>query len=295
MKRIIGVIGVGRMGLAVCERLVAGGLDVTGHDRRPEAEAELSAAGGRWMADIGDLLTEADVLITVLPGSQELGEVMQRAMTALGPEVTWIDMTSAAPSVGAELMHRAEARGTVCVEAALGGGVEAAKGGTLQLFAGGPAASVAACRTLLERLGTVEHVGEHGAGYLTKLLVNALWFTQAVAVGEALVHARREGIDLERLLEVLGRGPAASAFVGREAPGLLRGDYLAFFGLDRCCAQLEALVAEASAAGLPCGLTASVRDIYREALARYGPADGELLPVAHLEEQAGLRLRPGPS
>lgn len=288
------MIGVGRMGLAVCERLVGAGLDVAGHDRRPEAEANLRAAGGRWVADISGLLTEANVLITVLPGSRELSEVMERVIDALGPDMTWIDMTSAAPSVGHELMRRAEAHGTVCVEAALGGGVEAAKGGTLQFFAGGPADSVAACRPLLERLGTVEHVGDHGAGYLTKLLVNALWFTQAVAVGEALVHAQREGMDLERLLEVLQRSPAASAFIGRDAPGLLRADYLASFGLDRCCAQLEALVAEATAAGVPRDLTASVRDAYRDALARYGPADGELLPVAHLEERAGIRLRPEP-
>ena len=63
------------------------------------------------------------------------------------------------------------------------------------------------------------------------------------------------------------------------------------FGLDRCCEELSAITALARRDGVPFELSEQVERIYQRALARYGPAGGELLPVAMLEEQAGIQLR----
>lgn len=286
----VGVIGVGRMGTPLCGRLSHGGFTVIATDRRPECEAAASAAGARWITETRPLLDAADVLLTVLPGSAELEEVMAAAIPALGPGKTWIDMTSAAPRQGRELMDRVEQHGAECLEATLGGGVAAARAGTLQLFVGGHPAVIARQRRLLEVLGRIEHVGDHGAGYLAKLLVNCLWFAQAVAVGETLVLAAHEGLDPEQLLGAIQRSAADSEFVRAHAGDLLSGDHLTSFGLDRCCDQLDAIVRLATEQGLPCELVASVQRAYRDALERYGPIDGELLAVARLEERAGVRL-----
>jgi 3-hydroxyisobutyrate dehydrogenase len=287
----VGIIGIGRMGLPVCARLNHAGFDVVASDRRAEREAGARAVGARWIPEMPRLLDAADVLITVLPGSEELDEVMAAALPSLGPEVIWIDMTSAAPRLGRELMERAERRGAECLEATLGGGAADAVAGTLQLFVGGRADVVARRRPLLEALGTIEHVGDHGAGYLTKLLVNGLWFAQAVAVGESLVLAAREGLDPDVLLGAIQRSAAACELVRAHTGDLLSGDYLASYGLDRCCDQLDAVVELAHEQGLPCELAASVQRAYRDALSRYGPVDGELLAVKRLEERAGVRLR----
>jgi 3-hydroxyisobutyrate dehydrogenase len=233
----------------------------------------------------------ADVLLTVLPGSGELRDAMSAAMPALGADIAWLDMTSAAPAVGVELMTRAEQRGAECLEVTLGGGVPAARTGALQLFVGGSAHTLNRYRALLEVLGTVEHVGDRGAGYLSKLLVNLLWFGQAVAVGEALLLARREALDLDVFVSVLRRSAAASNFVGGDLDALLRGDYLETFGLDRCCEELDVVVSLARDGDVPCELSTTVQRAYRDALSRYGPGDGELRAVALLEERAGLKLR----
>ena len=286
----VGVIGLGRMGTPLCGRLSHAGFSVIATDRRPECEAAARAAGAGWIDETARLLDAADVLVTVLPGSAELEEVMAAAIPALGPGKTWIDMTSAAPRQGRELMERAEQQGAECLEATLGGGVAAARAGTLQLFVGGQPAVIARQRPLLDVLGRIEHVGDHGAGYLAKLLINCLWFAQAVAVGEALVLAVREGLDPDQLLGAIQRSAAASEFVRAHAGDLLSGDHLTSFGLDRCCDQLDAVVQLATEDGLPCELVASVQRAYRDALERYGPIDGELLAVARLEERAGVRL-----
>ncbi len=76
---------------------------------------------------------------------------------------------------------------------------------------------------------------------------------------------------------------------------MFQGDYIASFGLDRICEELEAVTALAGDYQVPWELSDLVRRTYRRALARYGPVDGELLAVALLEEEAGDKLRPGNS
>jgi len=289
----VGIIGVGRMGLPVCARLLRAGFQVTATDILPAREADVRSAGAEWIAGTEGVARIADVLLTVLPGSSELTEAMALALPSLRPRTTWIDLTSASPATARPLVDRAESLGIECLDAPAGGGPAAAAAGSLHLFVGGRGAVVERHRNLLESLGRVDHVGENGAGYITKLLVNLLWFGQAVAVGEALLLARRAGLDLELLRSVIGESAAASEFVRRDVPGLFEGDYLASFGVHRCHEELEAVLSLADELDVPFELSGAVERAYRAALERYGPVDGELLAVALLEERAGVRLRSG--
>jgi 3-hydroxyisobutyrate dehydrogenase len=279
------------MGLPVCERLVAAGWEVAATDARPELQAAVGTAGAHWVGDVAALVDQVDVVLTVLPGTAEVQAVMAQAMARLRPGMTWIDMTSGDPRPARALVHDATARGVDALDAALGGGVPAARSGTVQLFVGGEDAAVERQRPLLEVLGRVEHVGGPGAGRLVKLIVNLLWFEQSLAVGEALLVARRSGLDLGVVSAVLGRSAAASEFVAADLPGLLAGDYRDSFGLDRCCDQIAVMADLARELGVPCELSDAVHGAYRAALERYGPVDGELRAVALLEERAGVDLR----
>jgi 3-hydroxyisobutyrate dehydrogenase len=293
VKASIGFIGLGRMGLPMCRNLVRAGYEVTAGDARPEVAAEARSAGASWAGDTRLVAARADVLITVLPGPEEVREAISDAVASLRPGTTWIDMTSSSPAVGRELGAIVRERGVECVDAPMGGGPPEAEGATLQLFVGGQAEAVERHRRLLEVLGSIEYMGDHCAGYTTKLLVNLLWFGQAVANGEALLLARRAGIDLEVLRGTLGRSAAATEFIRRDVDALLDGDYLESFGLGRCCEELDATVALAGELGVPFELSKHVARAYLRALERYGPVDGELLAVALLEEQAGVHLRRG--
>ena len=233
----------------------------------------------------------ADVLVSSLPGSPELTVAMAALTGELRPGATWIDTTSAAPTAAAPLVAAASARGVDCLDAPVGGGPAEAAAGTLRLYVGGAPATLERRRGMLEALGTVEHMGAAGAGYTTKLLVNLLWFGQALATGEAMLLGARSGIDLEVLRGALGRSAAASEFIARDAGRILAGDYLPAFGLDRCCEELDAVVAAARELGVPFELSSEVARAYARALERYGAVDGELLAVALLEERAGVALR----
>ena len=294
----IGFLGVGRMGLPMCANLSRSGYDVTAGDLRVELGEAVTACGARWGSTSSEVAGAADVLITMLPGPQEVRDAMLDpggALDALPAGATWIDMSSSSPAVGREIGERAQARGVGVLDAPVGGGVPAARAGTLQLFVGGDAALIQRHRAVLEALGDrILHVGGHGAGYTTKLLVNLLWFGQAVATAEALLLGRRAGIDLDVLREALASSAASSEFVRHDLEALFTGDYLESFGLDRCVEELATVTALARESGLPFELSELVERLHRRALTRYGPVDGELLGVALLEEEAGVTLRRGP-
>jgi 3-hydroxyisobutyrate dehydrogenase len=160
-----------------------------------------------------------DILITMLPGSREVREVMagSSVLAAMPSTAVWVDMTSSSPAAVRELAAAARARGVGVLDAPVGGGVPAARAGTLQVFVGGDAAVLDRCRLVLEALADPQriiHVGGNGAGYTAKLLVNLLWFGHAVATGEALLLARRAGMDLDVLRHTLatsGDPPPSSA------------------------------------------------------------------------------------
>jgi 3-hydroxyisobutyrate dehydrogenase len=212
----------------------------------------------------------------------------------LRPGTTWIDLTSAAPELGKQLAAAALEVGVPALEAPIGGGVAAAEQARLTFFVGGDLQVLARMRPLLEVLARPDrilHQGPAGSGYLTKLLVNTLWFGQALATAEVLLLGQAAGLDLARLREVLSSGPAASEFIATVVPSLFEGDYLTTFGLDRIVEELTSVQDSAQAHGVPHELTRLVTDVHARALDRFGPVDGELMGMAYLEQQAGRTLR----
>jgi 3-hydroxyisobutyrate dehydrogenase-like beta-hydroxyacid dehydrogenase len=277
----IALVGAGRIGLPVARNLVAGGHSVRVHDVRAEVEDLVTGFGATW----GEPLPRTAVLITVLPGSPELRSAMHRLLERLRPGTIWLDLTSASPALGAELASAASRHAIEYLEIPVGGGPEAAEAGELTLYAGGESATLDRVEPILRTFARhVHHTGPHGSGYLTKLLVNLLWFNQVVAVGEVLMLGRSGGLDPARLRELLLNGPAASAFIEDVVPRLLAGDQLATFGLDRIVEELESLEEFAGQHEVPAAMTSLVSSVHRDALARFGPVDGELLAIAHLEE-----------
>ncbi|WP_433280640.1 NAD(P)-dependent oxidoreductase [Pseudonocardia xinjiangensis] len=293
----MGFLGTGRMGLPMVANLVRAGHEVVAHDLRPELEATVVACGARWAGTAAEAAAVADVLITMLPGPPEVVEAMTGAggaLPALPAGATWIDMTSNAAASAEPIRVQALARGIDVLEAPVGGGVPAAEDGSLKLFVGGEAEVLERHRSVLEAVGDpqrIVHVGGPGAGYTAKLLVNLLWFGQAVATAEALLIGQRAGIDLGVLRSAVADSAAATDFVRRDLDALFAGDYLTSFGLDRCCEELANVTAQAREYGLPVELSELVTRIHQRALARFGPVDGELLAVALLEHEAGTELR----
>lgn len=291
----VAVIGVGRIGLPLVQRLVAAGHLVRAHDVRPEVELQVRSAGATWAPRLADAIAGSEVVLTVLPGSSELASVVfgpRGLLTALSSGSVWVDLTSADPDLAGRLAEAALANDVPYLDAPIGGGVQAITDGTVRVYVGGPATVLAQVRPVLEAFAAeIQHIGEPGAGYLAKLLVNSLWFGQAVMTAEALLVAQRAGIDATTMTAALRGSAGDGAFVGQHLSALLRGDYLTTFGLDRCVEELDSVLRFAEDQDLPHPMLTALADLHRQALERFGPVDGELMAVALLEAQADTVLR----
>jgi 3-hydroxyisobutyrate dehydrogenase len=163
-----------------CFRLVDGkGRELVIGRLYDPSERAVRQCGARWRATLAEIAAGADILITMLPGSREVREVMagSSVLAAMPSTAVWVDMTSSSPAAVRELAAAARARGVGVLDAPVGGGVPAARAGTLQVFVGGDAAVLDRCRLVLEALADPQriiHVGGNGAKYTAKLLVNLL-------------------------------------------------------------------------------------------------------------------------
>lgn len=285
------------MGAPIARRL-SRRFEVGVFDIVPERSRVL---GGGTAASAGELASASDVLVAVLPGAAEQRSVLlgdpqgDGLIGRLAPGALLLDLTSGDPDVSRALGAAAAARGSAYVAAPMGGGPTDASAGTLRFFAAGAVADVERARGILEALcarpDDVAVVGEDpGAAQVAKLLVNGLWFGQALLVAEAMLAAAGEGVAPSVFARLLAGSAADSVFARDHLPLLLEGDYMESFGLHRVVEELDAVVRIAGGVGDP-GLLAAVRDRHAEALERYGPVPGELLAVRLLEERAGRVLR----
>lgn len=290
--RRVGLVGLGRMGMPMCARLVRAGFVVVASDVRAEVRPAAGELGAGWVPSPGAVADGVDVLITMLPGPDEVSGVIAEVAQHLRAGSTWIDMSTASPGVSRAIAAAASPRGVRSLDAPVGGDPEAARDGRLIAFVGGSRTDLDAQRAVLDALADrVVHVGPAGAGYTVKLLVNLLWFGQALASAEALTLAHQAGIDLDVFREAVGESAAATRFMAQDADALLDGDDLASFSLARSCEQLTTLLKLGNALDAPLELTALIEDIHRRALARYGDVDGELLGARFVSERAGVSLR----
>lgn len=295
------VVGAGRIGLPVAARLMAAGRAVGVIDVRPELQAAAEAVGARWLGPRLPVIDSAYpapmVVVTVLPGSPELRKAMLGGLAGSGKGLIdemlagtlWIDMTSAAPDLAIELASAAAEHDIRYVDAAVGGGPTNAEQGTLTLYVGGEDQDVDIARPLLACLTKadgIHHLGGHGTGYSSKLLINQLWFAQAVIFSEVLVLAVRLGLDLPKFAGLIEDSPAASAFGRDYLPHLMNEDHLPAFGLHRVVEELDSLVRAAGATGAPWLVSTAVRDLHRDALTHFGAVDGELLGAAYVAHLA---------
>src|ERR1700761_9444886 len=283
------IVGGGRMGGAICARLVDSGFEVIATDVVPARRADIEAAGARWADGLEAATADADVVFRVLPGPPEVSALAEPLTTAMAVGALWLDLSTAAPAI-AEAVRTAAGRPDIAVvDAPLGGSPEDARAGGLLCFAGGRDEDLDRARPVLEAIaGRVVHVGPHGSGYLCKLLANALWFGQAVATAEALAIVDRAGLDVTQIQGALAQSAAGGGFVADDAPALIAGDTMPAFSLARCAEQLRSLQGAAADLGVPAEVLDAVAGVYAAAVREYGDVDGELLGARYAAHRAGV-------
>jgi len=218
-------------------------------------------------------------------------------LAAMEPCALAIDMSTSSVAVGAAIVRAAGERGIEVLDAPVAGQSIGATAGTLAIYVGGSADAFSRALPLLQAMGDrdrIFHLGDNGAGYTVKLLLNLLWFIEAVAVGEVLSVGVRAGVPLDRLHGALVGSPANSVFLERDVRMVLDdGDYDEAFPMRLVTKDLGLAVDLAREVGVPVELTALVEQIHRRARSQYGDDAGEISAVRLYEDLAGIQLRLG--
>ena len=288
MSETIGFIGLGNMGVPMAGRLRDGGYSLVVNDLRPDAARPLLARGATWAASPAEVAAAAQTVITILPTSREVREVLLRAkglLDGLRPGSLVLEMTSADPSVTRELEREVVARGSALIDAPVSGGVRGAVEGTLAIMVGGDPALLERARPVLACMGkNIFHAGPVGAGHAIKLVNNMCSGGILALTIEAVAVAARDGVDPTRAVEILqassGRSNASD-----------NGAFDAGFAIRLMMKDLDGYGRLAQEAGVPSPVARAAAEVYRLAMAR-GMAEQDHTAIARIiEEWAGVSLR----
>jgi 3-hydroxyisobutyrate dehydrogenase-like beta-hydroxyacid dehydrogenase len=291
----VGFIGLGIMGSRMAANLRRAEHDLVVFNRtRATAEAWAQEHGATVAATPAEAAAEADVVITmVVDGPQVeavlLGEdgVVHGARAGL----LCVDMSTISPADTRRIGPALAERDIHFMDAPVTGSSPKAEDGTLTIMAGGEAEDFERARPLFEAMGRlVVHAGGLGDGEVIKLINNAVAAVNAVTVGEALLVARRAGVDLDVVEQVMGAGSGGSAMLELKAGPMRRHDYTTLFKLEHMLKDVRLCLEEGQAAGAPFSSAAQAREVLTAASGRgLGDADFAAL-IEVLESAADTRL-----
>jgi 2-hydroxy-3-oxopropionate reductase len=278
----IGFIGLGIMGGPMAANLVNAGYDVTGFARSSSSTERLEKAGATPAGSIAETVAGADVVITMLPDSPEVEDVVlgeDGVLASAGPDLLLIDMSTIAPETSVAVAERAKESGAQVLDAPVSGGEPGAIEGSLSIMVGGDAASFEKARPILEHLGkTIVHVGEHGAGQTVKAANQLLVAGIIGLVSEAIVLLEASGVDGERGLEVLAGGLAGNTVLDRKAASMLAREFKPGFRIDLHHKDMGIALATARTAGVSLPVTGVVAQLMAAARANgHGSLDHSAL------------------
>jgi len=245
----IAVIGLGIMGLPIASNLIAAGHAVTGFNRSSPAIEELEARGGQAAASIKDAVHGADIVITMLPDSPDVEEVLLGVggVVELVSEGTLlIDMSSVSPETARLVAAAADKRGVRALDAPVSGGEQGAIEASLSIMVGGTSADFEAARSVLEAVGrTIVHVGGSGSGQIVKAANQLIVAGTIQLVAEALTLLDAHDVELDAAVAVLAGGLAGNRILDRKAAGMIAHEFAPGFRAELHHKDLGIVVAAA--------------------------------------------------
>ncbi|WP_307426184.1 L-threonate dehydrogenase [Labrys monachus] len=226
----VGVIGLGSMGFGMAGSLLRAGHSVTGCDVHPEPARALAAAGGRAASKPAEAAAEADIVVVVVVNAAQTETVLfgpDGAAAAMKPGAVIIASATMAPDIARGLAARAAALGLLYLDAPISGGAAKAAQGELTIMASGSPEAFSRARPALDAMAAkVYELGdEAGVGAAFKVVNQLLAGVHIAAACEAVTFAKRLGLDLDKVYEVITGSAGNSWMFENRVPHILEGDY----------------------------------------------------------------------
>jgi 2-hydroxy-3-oxopropionate reductase len=277
-KMKIGFIGLGIMGKPMSKNLLKAGYELIVVDRNQAAVDEVVAAGAKSAANAKEVAQQVDVIITMLPNSPHVKEVVLGENGILeGAEkgTIFIDMSSIAPLVSRELAAKLAEKGVEMLDAPVSGGEPKAIDGTMSVMVGGKQEVFDKTYPVMKAMaGSVVRTGEIGAGNVTKLANQVIVALNIAAVSEALVLASKAGVEPDLVYQAIRGGLAGSTVLDAKGPLMMDRKFDPGFRINLHIKDLANVLETSHDMGVPLPLTAAVMEMM-QALKVDGMGDGD--------------------
>lgn len=261
----IGIIGLGIMGKPMAKNLLSKGYtDLLVNDKVTAAVDELVALGA-VAADFKTIGTDCDLVLTMLPNSPQVTEVMLGeggVASYMHQGQVFIDMSSINPIASKQIAAELSKKGVSMLDAPVSGGEPKAIDGTLSFMVGGDEQVFDKFKPVLLAMGaSVVRCGDIGAGNTTKLANQIIVACNISALAEALTLAQKAGVDPELVFEAIKGGLAGSTVMNAKAPMMIAGNDKPGFKVDLHIKDLNNALDCAHSVGAPVPMTAQVQEV----------------------------------
>ncbi|MFW5842322.1 MAG: NAD(P)-dependent oxidoreductase [Spirochaetota bacterium] len=270
MERV-GWIGTGIMGSSMCRHLQEAGYPVTVYNRTKAKAGAIIDAGATWVDDPAAVAAQSDVVFTILGYPRDVEEVYLGEgglLFASEAGTIFVDMTTSEPSLAQRIAEAAAERGCSSLDAPVSGGDVGARNGTLAIMVGGPEEAFDAVRPMLDHLGeNISLLGPPGAGQHTKCCNQTLVAGNTIGMVESLLYGYKAGLDLDQLIDVIGKGAASSWVINNMGRRIAKGDFDPGFMIRHFVKDMGIVLREAEAMNLALPGLSLVNQFYLSAMA----------------------------
>lgn len=291
----VGYVGLGSLGFHLAACLQRAGYDLVVCDLDRTAAEPLLAAGAEWASTPAEVARACEVVLTCLPNPAAIDRVVtgpEGLLAGFAPGSTWIDNSTKDRDETLRLAELCAAAGVASLECPVTGGVHKAAAGEITVLVGGDRDLFDRHAPILRALGDpVLYMGELGQASVIKVITNMLAFIHLLAVGEALMLAKRGGLDLGAAFEAIKESSGNSFVHETEGQLVLNGSYDVGFTMDLACKDLGFAMEFGRDFGVPLDLAAQTFQTFIRGRSTYGGGAQSTQIVKLLEDALGTDLR----
>jgi 3-hydroxyisobutyrate dehydrogenase len=262
----IGFIGLGVMGGPMAGHLAKAGHEMSVFNRSAaKAKAWAQAHEGRPCESVAAAAAGAELLVLCVGNDEDVRGVVGAALEALPPGAIIVDHTTTSAKLAREMAALAGGRDVAFLDAPVSGGEAGARNGRLSIMIGGEEAAVARASQVISAYAkAMKHMGEAGAGQLTKM-ANQICIAGVVqGLAEAVAFAGRAGLDPALVYEAISKGAAQSWQMDNRWATMAKGEFEFGFAVDWMRKDLGLVLDESRANGARVEVTALVDQFYAE-------------------------------
>jgi len=291
----VGFIGLGNVGEKLAGSLLRNKFNLTVIDLDNNLMKDFVSKGAAKADSLKKLAEKVDLIITCLPSPKVCSEIMEKkdgVINGLSKNKIWLEMSTTDESEVKRLGELVKNKEATPLDGPVSGGCHRAATGNISIFVGGERSAFKKILPALTVMGKkILHTGNLGSASALKVITNYLASANLVSVGEALIVAKKSGMDLKKTYEAIKISSGNSFVHETESQVILNGSYDISFTMDLAVKDMTLFNNLSTRYNVPLEISPILLNIFKEGQKKYGPRAWSSMIVKRLEDVCNTNLR----